>query len=250
MVMAYVDLHCHLLPGIDDGAAALEDTIAHARRLEAAGVHDVACTPHIKRLDFPRVDIAQLADVRADAQRTLDERGIDVRLHGGGELAHEDALWLGADDLEPIAQGPADARWLLLECPFEGVDDAVVRAAERLWEHGYGVLLAHPERAAAIAGADHRLRVLMAAGALLQVNATSLLGRHGPAAHAGALRLLRAGLVWCLASDGHPGTRDDTLDSGHEALVRLGLGARAAALTQDNPRALLRHGAARLPLAA
>jgi protein-tyrosine phosphatase len=248
--MAYVDLHCHLLPGLDDGAAGMDDTIAHARRLEAAGVHDVACTPHIKRRDFPHVQIARLADMRGEAQRALDERGIGVRLHGGGELAHEDALWLCAEDLEQIAQGPAGARWLLLECPFEGLDEAVVRAAERLWEHGYGVLLAHPERAAAIAGADRRLRALVARGALLQVNATSLLGRHGRAARVGAARLLREGQVWCLASDGHPGTRDDTLDRGDEALERLGLGARAAALTQDNPRALLLDGAVRLPLAA
>jgi protein-tyrosine phosphatase len=246
----YVDLHCHLLPGLDDGAAAMEDTIAHARRLEAAGGHDVACTPHIKRLDFPRVEIARLAALRAEAQRAIDEHGIGVRLHGGGELAHEDALWLGPRDLERIAQGPAGARWLLLECPFDGLDESVIRAAERLWEHGYDVLLAHPERAAAIAGADRRLHALVDAGALLQVNATSLLGRHGPAAQAGAVRLLRDGLVWCLASDGHPGTRDDTLDRGADALMRLGLGARAAELTQDNPRSLLRHGAARLPLAA
>jgi protein-tyrosine phosphatase len=244
----YVDLHCHLLPGIDDGAATLEDTIAHARRLDAAGVHDVACTPHIKRLDFPRVEIARLEGLREEAQRALDERGIGVRLHGGGELAHEDALWLGPDDLERIAQGPAGARWLLLECPFEGLDYDVLRAADRLWAHGYGVLLAHPERAAVIDGADRRLRTLVARGARLQVNATSLLGRHGPAAYAGAVRLLRERLVHCLASDGHPGTREDTLDQGREAAERLGLDG--AALTQDNPRALLRNGADRLPLAA
>jgi len=246
----YVDLHCHLLPGVDDGAVGMDATVAHARRLEAAGVHDVACTPHIKRLDFPRVEIARLAALREEAQRAIDAHGIDVRLHGGGELAHEDALWLGAADLERIAQGPAGARWLLLECPFEGLDAEFVRAAERLWELDYGMLIAHPERAAAIAGADRRLRSLVARGALLQVNATSLLGRHGPAATVGAGRLLREDLVWCLASDGHPGTREDTLDRGFDALVRLGLGARAAELTQDNPRALLRDGAAALPLAA
>ena len=244
----YVDLHCHLLPGLDDGAAGIDDTIAHARRLEAAGVHDVACTPHVKRLHFPHVEIARLAGLRAAVQREIDARGIDVRLHGGGELAHEDALGLGADDLDLIGQGPDGGRWLLLECPFEGLDDAVLRAADRLWSLGYSVLLAHPERAATLPGADRRLRTLVARGALLQVNATSLLGRHGAAAYAGAVRLLRERLVWCLASDGHPGTRDDTLDRGHEAAERLGLDGLA--LTQDNPRALLRDGAARLPLAA
>lgn len=244
--MAYVDLHCHLLPGIDDGAAGMEDTIAHARRLEAAGVHDVACTPHIKRLDFPRVEIARLAELREKAQREIDARGIDVRLHGGGELAHEDALWLGADDLERIAQGPEGARWLLLECPFAGLDVDFVRGAERLSGLGYGVLIAHPERGAAIAGAEWRLRSLVARGALLQVNATSLLGTHGAAARAGAERLVRAGDAWCLASDGHPGMREDTLDRGFDALVRLGLGAQAAELTQANPRTLLLEGVPRL----
>jgi protein-tyrosine phosphatase len=244
--MAYVDLHCHLLPGLDDGAPTMAAAITHARRLEAAGVHDVACTPHIKRSDFPRIEIAGLAALREAVQRAVDADGIDVRLHGGGELAHEEALVLDPADLELIAQGPAGARWLLLECPFMGVDDEFVRAAERLWELGYGVLAAHPERAAAITGADRRLRTLAARGALLQVNATSLLGRHGATARAGAERLLREGLVWCLASDGHPGTRDDTLDRGVEALDGIGLGRRAAELTQDNPRALLLDGPPRV----
>jgi protein-tyrosine phosphatase len=245
-----VDLHCHLLPGLDDGAAGMADTIAHARRLEAAGVLDVACTPHIKQADFPRIEIGRLAALREEAQRALDAHGIAVRLHGGGELAHEEALWLGADDLELIAQGPADARWLLLECPFEGLEEDFVEAAERLWALDFGVLVAHPERAAAIPGAERRLRSLAARGALLQVNATSLLGRHGAAARAGAERLLREGRVWCLASDGHPGTRDDTLGCAGPALARLGLGALASELTRDNPRTLLRDGAPPLAVAA
>ena len=240
-VMAYVDLHCHLLPGIDDGAVAMADTIAHARRLAAAGVHDVACTPHIKRSDFPRVAIAGLAPLRAEAQAAIDAEGIGVRLHGGGELAHEDALVLPGEALELIAQGPADGRWLLLECPFAGVRHDFVEAAERLWGLGYGVLLAHPERSASIPGAEGRLRSLVGRGALVQVNATSLLGHHGPAAQVGGEHLVRQGLAWCLASDGHPGTRDETLDRGRDALARLG--ADAAALTQRNPRTLLLDGA-------
>jgi protein-tyrosine phosphatase len=242
--MAYVDLHCHLLPGLDDGAPAMDHTVAHARRLEAAGVYDVACTPHIKRSDFPWVPIGRLAELRAEAQAAIDAEGIGVRLHGGGELAHEDVALLSGEELELIAQGPEGARWLLLECPFEGVRRDFVEAAERLWELGYGVLLAHPERTAAIPGAEERLRSLVARGALAQVNATSFLGRHGPAAQVGAGYLLRQGLVWCLASDGHPGTRDDTLDRGYEALVRLD--ADAARLTRDNPRTLLLEGVPRL----
>ena len=249
--MSFVDLHCHLLPGLDDGAATMAATLTHAARLEAAGVSDVACTPHVKRIEFPRIDLIRLERLRDEAQRLIEGRGIDVRLHGGGELAHDDALLLAEDELELIAQGPAHARWLLLECPFEGIEDDFTEAAERLWDLGYDLLLAHPERAAPVPGADDRLLELVDRGALLQVNATSLLGRHGRRARTVARRLLADGMVWCLASDGHPGTRDDTLDQGFEALVAGGASERLAALlTQVNPRLLLEQGAAPLSLAA
>ena len=249
--MSYVDLHCHLLPGLDDGAATMAATVAHARRLEAAGVTDVACTPHVKRWEFPRVDVHGLAALREQAQRALAEHGVGVRLHPGGELAHDDALSLEPDELALIAQGPAEAPWLLLETPFEGVRDDFTEAAERLWELGYDLLLAHPERSAPVAGAERRLRGLVDRGALLQVNATSLLGHHGPHAKAAAERLLGDGMVWCLASDGHPGTRDETLDRGYEALVAGGTHERVAALlTRGNPRSLLLEGVPRLELAA
>jgi protein-tyrosine phosphatase len=249
--MPYVDLHCHLLPGLDDGAPTMEHTIAHARRLAAARVTDVACTPHVKRHEFPGIELARLAELRAEAQQAIDEHGIGVRLHGGGELGHDEALELEPAELELIAQGPAHSRWLLLECPFEGMADDFTAAAERLWDLGYDLLLAHPERAAPVAGGERRLRDLVDRGALVQVNATSLLGRHGLAARAGAERLVGDGMVWCLASDGHPGTREDTLDRGYQALVRGGTHERVAALlTGGNPRTLLLDGAARLSLAA
>jgi protein-tyrosine phosphatase len=249
--MSYVDLHCHILPGLDDGAPTLDHTVRHARRLEAAGVTDVACTPHVKRDEFPGVEIGRLAALRERAQRAIDDEGIAVRLHPGGELSHFEALVLDPHTLNLIAQGPPHARWLLLECPFDGIQADFTKAVERLWGLGYDLLLAHPERAAVLPGADRRLLELVDRGALLQVNATSLLGRHGAAARAGAERLLGDGLVWCLASDGHPGTRDDLLDSGYEALVARGVHERVAALlTQGNPRALLLDGAPRLALAA
>jgi protein-tyrosine phosphatase len=249
--MSFVDLHCHLLPGLDDGAATMAATLTHAARLEAAGVRDVACTPHVKRLEFPRIDLIRLERLRDEAQRLIAGRGIDVRLHGGGELGHDDGLELAEDELELIAQGPAHARWLLLECPFEGMEDDFTASAERLWDLGYDLLLAHPERARPVPGGEDRLLDLVDRGALLQVNATSLLGRHGPRARTVAGQLLADGLVWCLASDGHPGTRDDTLDQGFDALVAGGASERLAALlTQVNPRLLLEQGAAPLSLAA
>lgn len=235
-----MDLHSHLLPGLDDGAATMEEARRFARRLQAEGVLDLACTPHIKRADFPRVDIASLAGRRAAAQRDLDDHGIDVRLHPGGELADEDALELDDRELARIAQGPRHAPWLLLECPFDGLDHVFDAAVARLTGLGFGLLLAHPER---VDGSLDRLEPHLENGALLQVNASSLLGEHGPRARAIGTRLVRAGRVYCLASDSHPGSRETTLARGHRALLDLGLSEIGAdRLTGANPRFLLREG--------
>ncbi len=241
-----MDLHTHLLPGLDDGAPTIEETLRHARRLDAHGVHDVACTPHIKRVDFPRRDIHALADHRAAAQRAIDAEGLTVRLHRGGELGHGDALELGDRELELIAQGPRHAPWLLLECPFEGLDDAFDAAVERLTSLGYGLLLAHPERTW---GPIDRLRPHVEAGALLQVNVSSLLGDHGPRAREIAERLVVNGRAYCLASDAHPGTRERILPLADDTLHLLGVSdVQAFRLTRSNPRFLLREGNPRLTL--
>ena len=238
--MSYVDLHCHILPGLDDGAATMEETLRHARRLHAEGVRDVACTPHIKREHYPDLDLAELAARREDAQRAIAAEGLSVRLHSGGELAHADALLLTPKQLHQIAQGPAGARWLLLECPFAGIDDDFVAAAERLSGLGFGLLLAHPERAD---GGHDQLWPLLEDGALLQVNVCSLLGNHGLDVQELAADFVRRGLAYCLASDGHPGTREHTLQLGFHLLLAAGASsAQAYRLTQSNPRFLLQQG--------
>ena len=242
--MSYVDLHCHLLPGVDDGAATLEDALAHARRLDAEGVRHVACTPHVKAAAFPRVHPEEIAARTAGLQRAIEAEGLRVRLHAGGEVAHEDALALPPPALELVAQGPRGGRWILLESPFGGFGDDFVEAAERLTGLGYGLLLAHPERAAGVLGEGReRIEALRAAGALLQVNVCSLLGQHGLAVQEAAAALVRSGTAFCLASDGHPGTREHTLQLGFHLLLRAGASsAQAWRLTQANPRFLLRSG--------
>ncbi|MBE2319929.1 hypothetical protein DVA67_028445 [Solirubrobacter sp. CPCC 204708] len=245
--MPYVDLHCHILPGLDDGARTLADAVRYARVLDAEDVLDVACTSHIKRAHFPDIDILELEGRRAELQAAIRAEGLQVTLHPGGELAHEDALALHDRELELIAQGPSHAQWLLLECPFAGLDDDFDAAVDRLTRLGYGLLLAHPER---VVGGDlERLDPHLEAGALLQVNVSSLLGAHGPAAQRIGARLVQTGRAYCLASDTHPGTREEILPFGSDALRRLGVSeVQAFRLTQSNPRFLLREGNPRLAL--
>ena len=117
-------------------------------------------------------------------------------------------------------------------------------AARRLDRLGYGLLLAHPERAAS--GLE-RVRGLVSEGALLQVNVCSLLGNNGLAVQETAAGLVRSGLAFCVASDGHPGMRDHTLQLGFHLLLRAGATSlQAYRLTQSNPRFLLQQGVPRL----
>jgi len=248
--MSYVDLHCHLLPGVDDGAEALADSVRHARRLSAEGVRDVLVTPHINRIWS--LDPNEIPARVAEVQRATDAEGLGLRLHAGGELAHTRVADLSDKEIEVISSGPRSARWVLLETPFDGIDDSFLAAAADLRARGFGALLAHPERSPDIeSGGLERLRALLAHGALLQVNVCSLLGNHGLAAQESAVGLLRTGLGHVLASDGHPGTREHTLQLGFHLAMRAGASSTQAwRLTQGNPRFLLEHGIPRSPVTA
>ena len=207
--MSYVDLHCHLLPGVDDGARSWEDSLAYAKRMRQEGVRDVLVTPHVNRIWA--LDPLSIPERVAELDDRLRRAGARLRLHAGAEVAHHRVADLATRELKALAVGPADAPWVLLEAPFEGVDDGFLRAACELRARRLGLVIAHPERSPDIAtGGLERLRPLLAEGAVLQVNVCSLLGNHGLAAQEAAVRLLRSGLAYVLSSDAHPGTRDHT----------------------------------------
>ena len=237
-----MDLHCHLLPGVDDGAETIADSLRHAHRLSVEGVRDVLVTPHLNRIWT--LDPSSIPCRVAELQRATDAEGLGLRLHTGAELAHTRLADLTDDELDLIASGPRGARWVLLETPFDGIGADFVAAAEELRARGFGALLAHPERSPGIEsdGLD-QLRPLLAEGALLQVSVCSLLGNHGLAAQESAVMLLRSGLGHVIASDGHPGTREHTLQLGFHLAMRAGASSTQAwRLTQGNPRFLLERG--------
>jgi len=243
VTVSRIDLHLHLLPGVDDGARDEATAVAHARKMADAGVRGATVTPHVGSPYFA-VDVDEIPERTADLQRTLHAEGIDLELHPGGEVHPAAAADLTATELEVIAHGPAGARWVLAEVPFAGIHDAFLDGVAAIHGRGFGVVIAHPERAAGILdGGLQRLRPLLADGAVLQVNVCSLLGRQGPEARDAARRLVRAGLAYVIASDGHPGHRDHTLADGEAAARAAGATApQVIQLSQANPRFLLRHG--------
>jgi protein-tyrosine phosphatase len=195
------------------------------------------------------LDVGTIPSRTAALQSALDAEGITLRLYPGGELHRSRLDELTDAELATIAQGPPGARWVLFEVPFRGIDPDFVTACATLRERGYGAVIAHPERAER--GLE-LLREPVARGAVLQVNVDSLLGAHGRTARRVAERLVRGGGAYLVASDGHPGTRDQTLADGLCALLRLGVSpAHAVRLVAHNPRFLLHQGIPALePLSA
>jgi protein-tyrosine phosphatase len=246
--MSYVDLHLHLLPGVDDGAKDERDALAYARRLAQEGVREVTVTPHIS--PAWKLEVASIPGRVAVLQCLIDEQRLGIRLHAGGELHPSMALGLTDAELAVLAQGPAGSRWLLLEPPFSGVDETFVAVCDGLRARGYGLVIAHPERAGNLLedGGLDLLRAQLGAGAVLQINVCSLLGNHGLRVQETAVHLLRNGLSYAIASDAHPGTRGHTLRLGFELALRAGASSvQAWHLTQANPRFLLRMGIPQAP---
>jgi protein-tyrosine phosphatase len=237
-----VDLHFHLLPGVDDGPATLADSLELAAAAVAAGTGTIVVTPHV-RGDFI-TDIRDLpARVHALRQALAAER-IPLELRCGAELGHDMVGRLGQRELQRVAQGPPRARWLLMEAPFERIGADFHAAADELRERGFGIVVAHPERSAdaSLDGAAG-LRRELALGACAQLNALSLDGRHGAEAEDAAHRLIAEGLAGIVASDAHGPTRPPAMRLAHEALVEGGLGpATATAVVGSEPRQLLARG--------
>jgi protein-tyrosine phosphatase len=246
--MSYVDLHLHLLPAVDDGAQDEAVAVAFARRLATEGVREVVATPHINR--HFRLDIDSIPERVATLSGALREHGIAVRVRPGGEVDARHARGIGDAELDLIAHGPPGSRWLLVEAPFRGLDAAFLEDCAALGARGFGAVIAHPERAAGAGtpeGAE-ALRSLLAAGAVAQVNVCSMLGNNGLEVQETAVNLLRSGLAYVIASDGHPGMRDHTLALGFVLAQRAGASSvQAWRLTQGNPSFLLAHGLPRVP---
>lgn len=239
---ARTEIHCHLLPGIDDGARDLDDSVEMAAVAAADGTGTILATPHV-RSDFV-TDVSILPELVEELRGTLARARLEIEVHCSGELGHELVGRLGQLELETIASGPPGRRWLLVEAPFDGLGDEFAAATGELRARGFGVVIAHPERSPGVLdGHCEALGREIRRGSLLQVNQWSLTGGHGAEAESAGLALLRQDRVAVLASDSHPGWRRPTLSVGAAAARAAGLDAGSAALlVTDRPARLVHEG--------
>jgi protein-tyrosine phosphatase len=235
----YVELHFHILPGVDDGPRSVADSVALARAAVSDGTCTVIATPHVHAELF-----TDPADVREHTRR-LNERllrdGVQLHVLPGGELDHTLVETLSQDQLELIAQGPRGRRWILLEAPFAGLQDDFTAAADELRRRGFAVLVAHPERARRTPASVAILAHEMELGSALQLTAGSLTGSFGPGVRDEAVRLLHQAPRVVVASDAHGGSRMPSLTPAVGALADMGV-PDPSRYVERNPRSLIEQG--------
>jgi protein-tyrosine phosphatase len=243
--MGYVDLHFHLLPGVDDGPADMGASLELARAAVAEGTGTVVVTPHV-RTDLGITDPVEIHARVLELRLALEAARIPLEIRCGGELGHDLVGRMRQSELELIAQGPSGARWVLVETPFHGIGADFHEATAELRARGFGVLVAHPERSAdaSLDGAAG-LRNELAAGSLAQLNALSLTGDHGEDACGAAWELIAEGLIAVVASDAHGPTRPPALELARRTLLEVGMSPGAAlSLVGSGPHRLLATGIA------
>ena len=234
-----IDLHSHVLPGVDDGARTPAESLEIARAAAAEGVTALAATPHV-RDDYP-TDAATMERLVEETRVALREAGVALELLPGGELDLRQLRRLDDDELRRF--GLAGTDWLLLETPYFGWPLDLGEVVFRLAARGFRAILAHPERNADVQARPELLRPLVEGGLLVQLTAASVDGRLGRRSQACARRLLELELAHLIASDAHAAAIREIGMSAAAAAV--GDGDLARWLTQDVPQAIV--AAERLP---
>jgi protein-tyrosine phosphatase len=233
-----IDLHSHILPGIDDGSKSLAMSLEMARIAVADGIRTMACTPHI----YPGLYMNDAAGIRAacDAlQATLREHGIELQLTTGADVHLVPGL------IEGLRAGTIPSlhgtRYVLLEPPHHVVPPRFAESVFQLITAGYVPVITHPERLTWMDDHYETMRQLVQAGAWMQITAGALTGMFGPRPKYWGERFIGDGLAHILATDAHSSTRRVPVMSEGLAVAEKLLGREEALqLVTGRPGALMR----------
>jgi protein-tyrosine phosphatase len=228
-----IDLHSHVLPGIDDGPRSIEGSVALAYAAAAAGTSTLVATPHVSPR-YPN-DAETIARLVAEVAVRLEEEHVEIDLRAGAEIAMTRIVEIEPEELYRLGLGGGP--WLLVEPPFTAVATGLDAIVRDLLRRDHRVLLAHPERCPAIRREPRMLQSLVGDGVLTSITAGSLVGRFGGEVRRFALALLEAELVHNVASDAHDDSNRPP--SVEEELRAAGAGPIRDWLTHDVPAAIL-----------
>jgi protein-tyrosine phosphatase len=211
----FIDMHTHILPGLDDGPKDLAGSIAIAHCYEKVGIKTIVATPHfLPGTAWAPTRERVLATVQA-LQASLDKANIDLRVVPGMEIAYHKKLEerILANIVLPLGQ----SEYFLIEPSFEGEQEGLLASLQSLLNRGQKLILAHPERAAIFQQMPQVLRKFVDQGLRIQVNAGSLLGYFGEKSKATAEWFRQGKCIHFIASDAHDHTKRCPFDAAEWA---------------------------------
>ena len=228
-----IDIHCHPLPNLDDGAASWDEALAMARLAAEDGVGRIIATPH-QLGAFGHIHADAIRKQAAEFQQTLDRHAVTLTVLPGAEIRVEPhlAARVRRGELLTLANR---GRHVLLELPHN-VYFPIDRVLAELKAAGLTGILAHPERNQAIRSRPEVLAALVHAGCLVQVTGGSILGAFGHEVEQFASRLVEQGMVHFVATDAHGSrTRRPLLAKVFHAVANLVDESTAMVLLSQNP---------------
>ncbi len=233
-----IDLHCHVLPGIDDGADSLDEAVAMCRAAAAGGCSAMVATPHLRHNQWWNGERRAIASLHGKLRDCL--RG-HPKLYLGGEIAVNSA---SVEEIYELPRGElltlAGSRYVLLELDWHGIGPDVFEVVHELKILGLFPVIAHPERVRWLATEPALIELLVERGAFMQLTAMSVTGDFGPGIRSLCDDFVKAGLAHFVASDAHDlRLRPPGLRAAYERIAeRFGEDA-AQRLFAIHPRAVL-----------
>jgi protein-tyrosine phosphatase len=200
-----IDLHCHVVPGVDDGPATMEESLALCRAAVEAGTTRIIATPHVN-WRYPDNDAGAVRRGVATVNAALREASIDLDVDAGAEIALSRIEDLSEREIALLRLG--EGPYSLIECPHQGgAPAAIEEMLHRFAASGHSIVLAHPERCPVFQSNPRLLAGLIQAGILCCITARALTGDFGSRAGRYAWDLMEAGHVHAIASDAHDAHR-------------------------------------------
>lgn len=234
-----IDLHSHILPGIDDGAAAIENSLDLVRELYSGGVTEIFATPHY--IDETIYDSPRRANLKlvSELQKRLDAEGILAKIHLGNEIyINRDILsLLGAGEISSMG----GSKYLLVELPMSGDFPGYSDIFLELIRAGYKVILAHPERYVTFQKDFDLIIELFDMGVLLQCNIGSFVDQYGKAARKLAVKLAKKKMIFGVGTDIHHLRGEDFLPGAMKKLSKYYNSEELEELLVGNPRKIIQN---------
>jgi len=234
-----IDLHCHLLPGIDDGARDLDQALTLARMAVADGITHCVATPHIHPGRYDNT-LKSITTVFEQFKRELVKNEIHLRLGMAAEIRlSEDILSMVASGNVPYLGVWEGEKVLLLELPHSHIPPGVEQLARWLFKQGIRPMIAHPERNKDILRDFKKVLPLVRLGCLFQVTAGAVAGDFGEGPEVRARELLQQDMVTILATDAHHEVRrPPVLAKGRQAAEAIVGESKSWELVRQNPARL------------